>query len=334
MPQRTSLGVARVLHDGAVHSGAEIARALGVSRAAVHKSVEALRRAGFTIRAAAGEGYALQAPPDRLVEEAVVPALPAGAFGTAGWEHHDVLDSTNTRAAALAREGAPHGTVVVAEEQTAGRGRRGRTFVSPPGTGVYLSVVLRPPLRPTQATRLTFCGALAVMDAARAHGVETRMKWPNDVFAGERKLAGILTELSADMDRIHQAIVGIGVNVNTPARAFPRDVRALATSVREAAGHAVDRPGVVAALLASLTAWYTMALTDFPGVLREVRARTLTLGRNVRVVDGTQVLEGVAEDLDDDGALWVGTEAGRVRVVAGDVELAGGAGGGSARARQ
>ncbi|MEW5854865.1 MAG: biotin--[acetyl-CoA-carboxylase] ligase [Myxococcota bacterium] len=318
--RNTALKLAGMLFRGDTLSGERLAEVLGVSRAAVHKAVEGLRKKGFDIQGSAGSGYRLNAQPDLLVAEVMLPRLPEGCLGHGGWVHLPTTDSTNTRAAELARGGAAHGTVVVAETQTAGRGRRGRAFVSPPGAGLYLSVVLRPPLSPRDGFRLTLCGAHAVVDACEALGIPARLKWPNDVLVRGRKLCGVLTEMSADMERIHQAIVGIGVNVNTQAAEFPPEVAAIATSARVELGHVVDRPAFCASLLTALSAWYARALDDFPALVQRARERSDTLGRRVKVRDGHDEIAGEALDLDDDGALVLRTGKGVTRVVSGDVE--------------
>jgi BirA family biotin operon repressor/biotin-[acetyl-CoA-carboxylase] ligase len=317
----TTFGVIAQLRSGTVLSGQILAKRLGVSRAAVHKAVQTLRHGGFDVKGTAGAGYTLCAVPDLLCEEAVVPALPADTFGCAGWVHHASTESTNGLAAQLARQGAPHGTVVVAEHQTGGRGRRGRSFVSPPGTGIYMSVVLRPTLGPQEAYRLTLCGAHAVLDCCRALGLPALLKWPNDVTVGNRKLCGVLTELSADAERIHQAVLGVGVNVRTRRDAFPAELRSLVTSVEDEAGRTVDRVLFCQELLKALTRWYAVTLTDFPRVVARAREVSATLGRTVKVHDAAHPWFGTAEGLDDDGALVLKTADGARRVVAGDVEF-------------
>ncbi len=333
VPSTAQQVAAHLMRTGKTASGAALASQLGVSRAAIHKAVEVLRAQGFGIHAVAGEGYTLGSVPDVLLAEVVVPRLAPESLGHGGWDHHAVLESTNTRAAELARAGAVHGTVVVAESQTAGRGRRGRSFVSPPGTGIYLSVVLRPAIHPSQAFRLTVCGALAVVDACLKEGLAARVKWPNDVYAHGKKLCGVLAEMHADMERIHHAILGIGVNVNTPVAAFGPEVASLASSVAVLLGRPVDRVAFCANLLAALTTWYNAALRDFPAVVAAARTHSMTLGTQVAVLDGERRYEGFAEDLDEDGALLVVTPDGTRRVVAGDVEPVGGAVGGHAGPR-
>jgi len=317
----TAAQVSALLQATPSLGGEALAERIQVSRAAIHKAVETLRKKGFVIQATAGSGYTLDSVPDLLCEEAVVPLLAPQTLGSAQWVHLQEVESTNTHAAALAREGAPHGTVVVAEGQTAGRGRRGRAFVSPSGTGIYLSAILRPQLAPRHAYRLTMCGAHAVLEVVQELGIPAGLKWPNDVLADGQKVCGILTELSADAERIHQAIVGIGLNVNARREDFPPPLQALATSLALLKKERVDRVQVCAMLLKRLTAWYDLTLRDWPAVVQHARKHSLTLGRHVRVRDGQEELLGRATDLDDEGALILDTAAGQSRVVAGDVEF-------------
>ena len=314
----TRRGVVAALGNGPA-SGQRLAQGLGVSRAAVHKAVETLRSHGFVIGAVPGRGYELQRVPDQPWPEVVQPLLPPGSLGEAGWVYVPQCGSTNVEAVALARTGAPHGMVVVAEQQGAGRGRRGRVFESPPG-GLYLSVVLRPPLPPQQAFRLTLCGALAVQRAVAAHGVAALVKWPNDVMVAGRKLSGVLTELSADAERIQHAVVGVGVNADTRADQFPEALRGVATSLRMETGQPVPRVGLLVDVLAQMTAWYRQSLGNFPAVIEAARRCSHTLGQKIRVTDGDAVVEGEAVDLDDEGALLVRTAHGVRRIFSGDVE--------------
>jgi BirA family biotin operon repressor/biotin-[acetyl-CoA-carboxylase] ligase len=232
------------------------------------------------------------------------------------------IGSTSDEAHRLAREGAPHGTAVVAEAQTAGRGRRGRAWSSPEGRNLYLSLILRPvALPPPRAPELTFVAAVAGCQALVDHGVDCRIKWPNDLLFQGKKLGGILTELHATGDRIDSVIVGIGLNVNLLASELPEELLATATSARQALGRPVDRAGVLVSLLSALGEAERLHQQEGFEAIREAwRARSATLGQQVRVRTTREVLEGEAVDLDLDGALLVRTARGTERVVAGDVE--------------
>jgi BirA family biotin operon repressor/biotin-[acetyl-CoA-carboxylase] ligase len=304
-----------------VVSGEAISDKLGLSRAAVWKHVRSLRSQGYRIEAVPARGYRLVEIPDRLGALEVKPLLGTHDLGQT-LHCLEETESTSDLAKALAEQGAAHGEVVIAERQTAGRGRRGRGWESPPRLNLYLSVVLRPDLPPQRAPELTLVAAVAVCDACRQAGVDAGIKWPNDVLAGDRKVAGILTELAAEPDAVHWVVLGIGVNLNAGAEDFPPELRGLATSLRLERGEPVPRALFAAALLGQLEHWLDRhAEEGFPAIRDAWRERSATLGREVRVeVEGGE-LDGVAEDLDETGALLVRCGDRRIRVSAGDVRL-------------
>lgn len=302
-------------------SGEAIADKLGLPPAAVWREIEALRAHGYVVDAAPARGYRLAAVPDRLTALELGPLLNTHDLGRTV-HAYEALPSTNDRAKELAEEGALHGEVVVAEQQTAGRGRRGRAWASPPGVNLYLSVVLRPELAPPRAPELTLVAAVAACDALREAGVEAGIKWPNDLIASGRKIAGILTEVAVDGGRVHWVVVGMGVNLNVAAADLPEEVRATATSARAERGQPVPRALFAAALLTRLEEWVDRHAEEGFAPIREAwRARSVTLGRQVRVRADGRTLEGVAEDIDEAGALLVRTADGAIhRILAGDVE--------------
>lgn len=313
----------RLLGDGAWRSGEEIAGELGVTRAAVWKAVERLRRQGYAIDAAAGRGYRLAGTTDRLLPGEIRPAVePRRLRGPV--VHRDVVDSTNRLAIDLARDGAEEGTAVVAEEQTAGRGRLGRTWESPPRLNLYLSVVLRPPMPPVDVPLLALVAAVAVAEAIAAEtGLRAEIKWPNDVLLGGRKAAGILTELEAEADRVRFVVLGIGVNLNAGRDDLPPELRDKATSLARECGRPVDRAGFTARLLERLDADYDELLAaGFTGLRRRYEERHALTGRWV-AVEGARRIEGEVRGIDADGALLVETTAGVERVLSGEVTLAG-----------
>jgi BirA family biotin operon repressor/biotin-[acetyl-CoA-carboxylase] ligase len=305
-------------------SGEAISDKLGLSRAAVWKHVNALRAQGYRIDAVPARGYRLVAIPDRLGPLELRPLL-----GTHDLGHvlhcHEELSSTSDLAKELAEEGAAHGEVVVAERQTAGRGRRGRTWASPPRKNLYLSVIVRPADLPLhRAPELTLVASVAVCEAVRDAGVDARIKWPNDVLVDGRKVAGVLTEMAADPDRVQWVVVGVGVNLNAAPEDFPEDVRAVATSLAAERGQPVPRALFAAALLAALETWLDRhAAEGFAPVREAWRSLSGTLGRDVRVVTGEGEVVGTAVDIDAAGALLVRQAGGEVaRVLAGDVHHA------------
>ena len=302
-------------------SGEAISDKLGLTRAAVWKHVNALRAQGYRIDAVPARGYRLAEVPDRLTPLELRPLLNTHDVGRELYCYEE-LGSTNDRARELAEEGAEHGTVVVAETQTAGRGRRGRPWVSPPGKNLYLSVVLRPELAPVQASELTLVASLAVCDALRQAGVDAGIKWPNDLVASGKKIAGILTELAAEPERVHWVVVGVGVNVNARAEDFPEELRREATSVLLERGAPAPRALFAAACLTALEGWVDRHADEGFGVVRDAwRERSVTLGREVLVRTDGREIRGTAEDIDDQGALLVRGPEGRERILVGDVAL-------------
>ena len=302
-------------------SGEAISDKLGLTRAAVWKHVEALRAQGYRIDAVPARGYRLAAVPDRLTPLEIRPLLNTHDLGqTLHW--YEEVGSTSDRAKELAEEGAEHGEVVIAEAQTAGRGRRGRAWVSPPRRNLYFSVVLRPDLPPARAPELTLVASLAICDALRQAGVAAGIKWPNDVLASGRKIAGVLTELAAEPDRVHWVVVGAGVNVNARREDFPEELRGEATSVLLERGQPAPRALLAAACFTALEDWVDRHAEEGFAPIRDAwRARSVTLGREVLVREATRELRGVAEDIDEAGALLVRTPAGVERVLAADVAL-------------
>lgn len=302
-------------------SGATLSDKLGLSRTAVWKHVETLRGLGYRIEAAPARGYRLLEVPDRLTALELAPLLSTRDLGR---QIHalDSVGSTNEVAFELASEGAFHGEVVVAESQTAGKGRRGRTWESPPGKSLYCSIILRPELVPQRAPELTLVAAVALAETLREADVEASIKWPNDVEVDGRKIAGILTELSAEADRVRFVVVGIGVNLNLDVDDFPETLQDTATSVKVARGNQVPRALFTAALFTKLEQWLERHATEgFTPVRSAWKALSSTLGSEVLVRSERQELTGVAEDLDESGALLVRTKAGGLeKVIAGDVE--------------
>lgn len=308
---------------GVYVSGEEISRDLGVSRTAIWKHVQSLKDDGYEIDSSRRLGYRLTAVPDRPLPAEILRILRSRVFGQKIHHFHSV-GSTNLVAREMAREGAAEGTLAVAEEQTQGRGRLGREWLSPAGTGIWMSLILRPVFPPTDAPRLTLAAAVAVAEAVgEVAGISPGIKWPNDLLAGGKKFCGILTEMDAEMERVNFVILGIGINVNQLASDFPEPLRALATSLQEVCGHRVSRPGLVCRVLECLEDRYGQTVSgDFGQVLTAWRARSTTLGQQVTVTSAAGTIDGLAEDVDSDGSLLVRLDSGVLhRVMAGEVTL-------------
>ena len=299
-----------------------MAERLGVTRAAVWKKIAALRDAGYDISSAPRSGYALRSAPDRLIETEISQDLKTALVGRKVI-CYDAVDSTNLVLKNLAREGAEDGTVVVADSQGTGRGRMERAFFSPPGKGIWVSILLRPTFLPQDAPKCTLMAAVAVAHAMEAFGLRAEIKWPNDILHDGRKLVGILTEMSAEMDRVNYVVIGIGINVNIAPEDFPAELRAIATSLMQMKGAPLPRVAFLQELLRVLDDLYASVQREgFAPVLAAWREYAVTLGQEVRVIGPAgEEFEGVAADIDAEGALLVDTAEGRRRVLAGDVSI-------------
>ena len=298
-------------------SGEEISRQLEISRQSLWKHIQDLKGKGYEIEAVPHLGYRLVSSPDRLYPEELACGLGTKAIGRTIC-HYERVASTMDTAMELGAGGCPEGTAVVAEAQTAGRGRLGRTWSSPKYKGIYCSFILRPDILPAQAPVLALLTAVAVCEAVEnVTGIRPGIKWPNDLLLGGGKLGGILTELRAELDRAVYCVVGIGINVNNGSDELVEG----AVSLREARGETIDRAALLRAVFTRVEANYFVFLKKGSGpVLDEWRRRSVTLGSRVRVESKGQRAEGVAIDIDVDGGLMVRGDSGIARkFTAGDV---------------
>ena len=324
-------GPARILDSlrraaGSSCSGETLSEELGVSRAQVWKHVQTLRSRGYEIQAEAGDGYRLAGIPDRLYAEEISEGL------STRWLAREIhwfesTDSTNRVAHELARDGAKHGTTVIAEGQTAGRGRLGRSFHSPPYLNLYTSTVLRPRITTVEAPTWILASAVAVADtvAEFVDGSPVTIKWPNDVLLGGKKTSGILMELVAEATHVETLILGIGVNLNVPRSSFPEEFRDLATSLASHRGRSVDRIAFARRLYGNLESVLDVCgERGFDALRSRFDDRFTMRGQEVRVVQQNgEELAGTATGIDAQGALRLATSPGQeVRVVAGDVTIA------------
>lgn len=309
--------------EGEYVSGGELASRLGVSRTAVWKQVEALRKLGYGIEAVSRKGYRLTERPDRLYPWEVEAVLATERFGRS-IEYHESIASTNDRAKALGVSGSDEGYVVVAEEQTAGKGRLGRSWISPFAEGLFVSILLRPHIKPHDAPKLTLLSAVAVQRAiSEVCGLEAKIKWPNDLEVGGKKVCGILVEMGMEMDAVNYVVVGIGINANLRIDVLPDDVRERATSLRHELGRPVDRAALLANLLRYMEQLYDQAMASgFHTAIELNRRLSATLGQRVRVLGAREEWEGQAVDIDENGALLVRRDDGTVTAVhSGEVSI-------------
>ena len=306
-------------HATVVVSGTKIASEIGSSRSEVWRLVQQLRELGVEISGHPATGYSLTSMPDLLLPDILTPLLKGTIFAK-NVHHYYKTGSTNTVAMEAASSGAPEGSVFLAEQQTAGRGRGANQWHSARSAGIYCSVVLRPALPPADALLLSLAAGLAVHAAVQ--DVDARvipdLKWPNDLLIGEKKFGGILTEMNAEVTRVRHIVIGIGINVNQVS--FPADLQATATSLRLATGSEWSRVELCAALLKSLDREYRNLLEQPHGsVLQRFSERSSSVrGAQVHVAENGG-FEGVTEGLDDRGFLRIRTAQGVRTVLSGTV---------------
>ena len=304
-----------------VISGAKIAKEIGVTRQQVWRWIEKLRALGVRVKGHPRSGYHIERMPDILVPQMLSHRLYGTPFARRIY-HFFKIDSTNSVAMRLGESGEPHGTIVLAEEQTAGRGRAGREWTSEKSAGIYCSILLRPPIPPAHAPLLTLVAGLAARDAA-AEDLDTLpdIRWPNDLLVGGRKVCGILTEMHAEPDRIHYAVIGIGMNVNQTK--MPEELSDIATSLRIETGKIHSRLELLIRLLRSVDRYYNQFLADGaePILRRFAEVSSYFKGKRVRITTATETFTGTTAGLEPSGVLRVARDDGReiVPVLSGDV---------------
>ena len=301
-------------------SGARIAREIGVSRSTVWRWIEQLREVGVRVKGRPHTGYFLERVPDILTPDLLRAQLKGSLFAKRVY-HYFKTDSTNRVGMELGYAGEPEGAVILAEEQSAGRGRAGRSWHSERGTGIYVTLVLRPKISPVQAPLLTMMAGLSAHAAIQARtGLQVDLKWPNDLMLNGKKLGGILTEMYADTTMVRFVIVGIGINVNQ--QKFPGELSAIATSLCAETGKSESRLELLARLLRGFESDYNRFLREgAPSITtRFTKASSYAIGKKVRVVNGADSFTGVTAGLAPEGLLQVEREDGKmVTVIAGDV---------------
>lgn len=303
-------------------SGQTISRTLGISRTAVWKHIVSLRNAGYLIEGSPRKGYVLadrHPVPFNSVE--ITSALDTDLIGREIF-FYESIDSTNTKAMELARSGAADGTVVVADGQYKGRGRLGRGWYSPPGVNLYTSIILRPAIPPERAQAMTLLSAVAVAETVgRFSPVRPHVKWPNDVLIASRKVAGILTEMSSETDRVNFMVVGIGVNLNMDPESSD-ETRRVAASIGKENGRDVERTNFACTLYSVFERWYKTSLKEgFKPVYEAWKGYFDGVGREVRIKGFTNT-EGICLGIDGEGALLVRRPSGDIeRIISGDVSF-------------
>lgn len=309
-------------NQGGFVSGQDMSEACHVSRTAIWKHIKALRQKGYKIESYTKRGYRLLEEPDLLSPLAMKQILNTDVFGKR-YVYMDTTESTNLEARRLAQQGAEEGTVVISEEQAAGRGRVSRGWYSPFGKGLWFSLVLRPDFVPSEAPKCTLMAAVALTKAFHKMGLTSAgIKWPNDILVNGRKMVGILTEMSGSMEEISYIIMGIGVNVKTKQEELPEEIKHIATSLLME-GIDIERTEAFKIILENLEyQYYEILDKGFDETLDEWRKLSVTLGQDIEVRAPDNTYEGIATDIDEDGNLLVKTLNGDIkRIVAGDVSI-------------
>ncbi len=307
---------------GELVSGEEISRSLSLSRTAIWKSIQNLKKEGYLIEAVPGQGYRLIELSSKLLPSEIRYKLKTTFFNKEIY-HFDEVGSTNDVAKTYAVKGVSEGTLVIAEKQVAGKGRLGRKWISPCG-GIWLSMILRPEISPIDASKITILAGVAVAKAIEIEtGLKVQLKWPNDVLIDSKKVAGILTEMSAETDKINFVVVGLGVNTNFGLMAFPEELQGKVTTLKELLGAEVDRVILIKAILKEFEkVYFPLKEGGFKKVLSEWKNFCDMLGKNVKisVLDGE--IEGEVFDIDEHGGLLLKLFSGEMRTIySGDVVI-------------
>lgn len=309
--------------DGYI-SGQELCNRFGVSRTAVWKAINQLKEAGYEIEAQQNKGYRIMAAPD-LMTEAEIKSLMHTEWVAKEVLYFDTIDSTNTKAQELAEKGYPSGTLVVADKQESGKGRRGRSWVSPSGTGIFMTLMIKPDINPNNASMLTLVAALAVAKAITSvTGEEALIKWPNDIVVNGKKVCGILTEMNAQFDYINHIVVGIGINVHNES--FPEEISQMASSLMiEAGGKRFHRAQIIAETMSYFEQYYDTFLKtqDLSALVREYDELLVNRNKSVRVLDPKEPFDGKAMGITPKGELIVDTWESRKLVSSGEVSVRG-----------
>jgi BirA family biotin operon repressor/biotin-[acetyl-CoA-carboxylase] ligase len=305
-------------------SGEELCKIAGVSRAAIWKHIEKLREEGYDIEASPHLGYRLLNIPDRLIPAEIKWKLRTRILGKEILSYKKV-DSTNAIAYAFAEKGLKEGSVILAEEQEKGKGRHGRTWLSPSESGIYLSVILRPQITPNEISKITLLAAVAAARAIRETAdLQAMIKWPNDILVNHKKVCGILTEMKAEQDRVDFIVIGIGINVNTQMKQLPKGASSLREELPDSrTDEQVSRVDLTRKLIEKLEEDYFLLKKDgFQPIMDEWKRLSDMIGSRVKVVLQNRTFEGLVHDIDPDGALVVRRDAGTLeKVSSGDIAM-------------
>jgi BirA family biotin operon repressor/biotin-[acetyl-CoA-carboxylase] ligase len=315
--------ILKYLREKEYVSGEVLAQKLGISRVAVWKQIQRLKDMGYKITSDQNMGYCLVSRPDLLIPQEVQRGLSTTYIGKKIF-YFPELESTNivAKEKALHRaEGMGEGTLIIAERQSAGKGRLGREWFSPAG-GIWLSIILYPQLPPSYIPRITLMTAVATVKALGKYPlIKALIKWPNDILINEKKVCGILTEMSAELDIINWVVVGIGINANIDYRNFPEDIREKTTSLKEISRKEISRVKLAQAFLQEFEKYYEiLKRKEFSSILKEWKLHSHTLGRKIRVDMGERIIAGEAVDINEEGALILKKEDGElIKIISGTI---------------
>ena len=304
-------------------SGEVLAQKLGISRVAVWKQIQKLKNMGYKITSNQNLGYCLISRPDLLLPQEIQRGLSTKYMGKE-INYFPELKSTNTMAKKIAlhtAERIDEGRLIITERQSAGKGRLGREWFSPAG-GIWLSIILYPQLSPSYISRITLMTAVAVVQAIKTcTQIESQIKWPNDVLINEKKVCGILTEMSTELDIINWVVVGIGINANVDIRDFPKDIQKNTTSLKETSGKEISRVQLLQTFLQEFEKYYEkLKRKRFPSILKEWKLYSHTLGRKIRVDMGEKIITGEAVDINEEGVLILKKEDGElIKIISGTI---------------
>lgn len=305
-------------------SGEDLSNKLQVSRTAVWKYIKQLKAMGYVIDSQTNKGYKLLESPDSLLAYEIKDGLNTEFIGT-NIDFLEQVDSTNLYAKRIAEEGFRDGTVIIADEQVKGKGRLGRTWTSPKGKGIWMTIMLKPNINPAQAAKVTLLTACAVNNAIfQCCGINSKIKWPNDIVCNGKKLCGILTEMNAELDEIHYLIVGIGINVNLDKEEFSEELHSTATSIKIEKGITVSRKELVKSVLNNFEVYYkaflqTGSISQF---ISEYKEKSAVIGKDVNIISSASKFKGKVLDISEEGQLLVELEDGTVKeIISGEVSI-------------
>lgn len=304
-------------------SGQSIAEITGSSRTAIWKHIEALRQDGYTVEAVRRKGYRITGVPEKMSADSIRMALKETTFG----EHiyyYDSVESTQKVANELAGNGATEGTIIVADQQTGGRGRLARKWFSPQNTGVWMSLIIKPNIPIYQAPQLTLLTAVAAAKAIEEHiSVAPYIKWPNDILLNNKKITGILTEMQAEADSIHSIVIGIGINVNQKLVDFPEELQTIASSLHIETGHLFAREEIISSFLRHFESIYKIYQKEGFTIVKELwESYAISVGKKITATTINEKIVGIALGITDQGVLLIKDEQGQVHsIYSADIEI-------------